>query len=444
MAITLEQYVEQLYLMGEKDIFYYGGKHNEETKQFYQEVGYDPDAFDYHSTEHLLYDGLLFPALSFIFGESDFAESIRFAFLKNCIWNMEVMTSDTQCKTPVVVFTQKFLSICHFYAQTYYVDGLENKEILTRVIRCLDPKIPSDLILPTYSAELTEEQNIDSLYCTFVMVLYGLLHEYAHIFLGHLQNTKARKMFQCTDAVYEVSNPSMEEEYQADELALDWILKLKTEYTSNDPDDMLYETLKRYDSFPSIFTILELDEKRRKLIPSTHPPVHDRLERLKRRVWLEHRETAERLDRLQNYLSKITWKGSDELRLNVIAENCPFTPEDIAALNNELSEHEIEVGVSEKGKRLSPPGSDIISFVIYVTAGFFNSGGDIDLLATKIKWLVKLTSKYLSKLVPPKTPARFTYKDRVKEITFEGFSDSQGDTLADAIAYALTGKDGSS
>lgn len=443
MNITLEQYIEHLYKASEAKIFYFVDNIDNETKKYYEQVGYDLDEFDYHSTESFIYDGLIYPALEFIMGSDNFVESSRFVYLKDCIWMAQAMPSISSDETPIVTISQKFLSLCHFYVQTYYLEGLDHKEILQRIVRCVYPTKPDDLLLPIYSAHLTEKQNIYSLYDSFAMVLYTVLHEYAHVYLGHLADTAKVEMFQGSNAAYEVNSSSLEREHQADLLATQWMLKLHHEYTNDDPEDMLLGTIRHFESFPSVFVIIGLHERSKRLSPETHPSVIDRMEWIKEQLSsdksIEADDLIERLNKVQNYLRKITWKESEDMKISAIINAQSLKLEDVDALNNKLKEFAIEVGVPKKGTRMFPLDNDIISIMIFVGSGFIASGGDVGLLRDKIKKLLETAWSSLYKNISRPTPMSVSFQGNEKTITASGVTDKeQQNKLIDAIVHAIT------
>jgi hypothetical protein len=443
MDITLEQYVDQLYKASEAKIFYFADSINNDTRRYYEQVGYDLDTFDYHSTEPFIYDGLIYPALSFIMGDDNFVEDSRFVYLKDCIWMAQAMPSVSSDETPIVTISQKFLSLCHFYVQTYYMEGLSNKEILQRIVRCIYPTKPDDLVLPIYSAYLTEEQNIFSLYDSFAMILYTVLHEYAHVYLGHLKDTSKVELFQGSNEVYEVNTPSIEREHQADLLAVKWMLKLRNEYTSNDPEDMLLGTIRHFESFPSVFVIIGLHERAKKLNPQTHPSVNDRIEWLKNQLCRDERsetqELIKRLNKVQNYLKKITWKESEEMKISAVINAQFFNVDDVNAINDELKEYEIEVGIPKRGAGMFPLDNDTISIMIFVGSGFIASGGDLVLLREKMKKLLETAWGILLKSINRPTPMSVIFQGKEKTAMVTGITDKdQQNKMIDAIVQAIT------
>jgi len=443
MNITLEQYIEHLYKASEAKIFCFANNIDDNTKKFYEQVGYDLDEFDYHSTESFIYDGLIYPALEFIMGNDELAESSRFVYLKDCIWMAQAMPSISSDETPIVTISQKFLSLCHFYIQTYYLEDLDHKEILQRIVRCVYPTKPDDLVLPIYSAQLTEEQNIYSLYDSFAMVLYTLLHEYAHVYLGHLADTSKVEMFQGNNTAYEVNNSSIERERQADLLATQWMLKLRNEYTSDDPEDMLLGTIGHFESFPSVFVIIGLHERSKRLNPETHPSVNDRMEWIKEQLnsdkSIETNDLIERLNKIQNYLKKISWKESEDMKISAIINAQSLKSEDVDTLNEKLNEYAIEVGVPKRGTNMFPVDNDIISIMIFVGSGFIAFGGNVELLRDKIKKLLETAWSSLFKSISHPTPMSVSFQGNEKTVTVTGVMDKeQQNRMIDAIVKTIT------
>ncbi|MCL2047911.1 MAG: hypothetical protein FWG87_04200 [Defluviitaleaceae bacterium] len=443
MDITLDEYIHQLYKASEAKIFYFSDSVDNETKKYYEKVGYDLNEFDYHSTEPFLYEGLIYPALTFIMGNDEFVESSRFVYLKDCMWMAQALPSMSSDETPIIIISQKFLSLCHFYVQTYYFEGLNHKEILQRIVRCVYPTKPDDLVLPILSAKLTEEQNIYSLYDSFAMILYTVLHEYAHVYLGHLTDTSKVEMFQGSNKTYDVNTSSIEREHQADLLASQWLLKLRNEYTSDDPEDMLLGTIKHFESFPSVFVIIGLHERSKRLNPKTHPSVNDRVEWIKGQLnndpSNEAKDLVERLAKVQNYLKEITWKESEDMKISAIITAQSFNTEDADALNGELKNYEIEVGVPKKATLMFPVDNDIITILIFAGSGFIASGGNLELLRDKIKKLIEAAWISLFKSISRPTPMSVSFQGNEKTVTVTGLTDKeQQNKMIDAIVKAIT------
>jgi hypothetical protein len=359
------------------------------------------------------------------------------------MWMAQTMPSISIDETPIVIISQKFLSLCHFYVQTYYLEGLDHKEILQRIVKCVYPTKPDDLVLPIYSAYLTEEQNIFSLYDSFAMVLFTVLHEYAHVYLGHLKDTSKVELFQGNNETYEVNSPSIEREHQADLLAIKWMLKLRKEYTSDDPEDMLLGTIKHFESFPSVFVIIGLHERAKKLNPKTHPSVNDRIGWIKAQLSSdenhEAQELIERLSKVQSYLKKITWKESEDMKISAVINADSINTEDIKALNEALKVYDIEIGIPKKGTGMFPIDSNLISIMFFVGSGFIASGGDLELLREKMKQLLVTAWSVLFKSISRPTPMSVIFQGKEKTTIVTGVTDKeQQNKMIDAIVHEIT------
>lgn len=250
-------------------------------------------------------------------------------------------------------------------------------------------------------------------------------------------------MFQGNSETYEVNGSSIEQEHEADFLAIQWMMKLRTEYTSNDPEDMLLGTIKHFESFPSVFVIIGLHERSKRLNPETHPLVKDRIEWLKNQlashVDSEIQALIERLDKVQAYLKRITWKESEEMKISAIINARSLSAEDVKTLNDELKEFEIEIGIPKKGTGMFPIESDIVNIIIFVGAGFIASGGSIELLRIKMKKLLETAWGILFKLINHPTPMSVTFQGNEKTVIVNGVTDKeQQSKLIGAVVEAIT------
>lgn len=443
MDITLEQHIKNLYGISEGKVFFYAGNLDDNTRHYYKDAGCDIEEFNYHTTEDLLYDGLIFPAFQYIFGDASFVNSARFIYVKDCIFSASVNLSPTADRTPLVIMSQKFLAICHYYVQTYYIDGLEHKEILSRIAKCVNPTKPDDLVLPIYTARLSDKQNIDSLYAAFAMVLFIMLHEYAHIYLGHLNHTSKAAMFPGSEIKFDINTPTMEQEHEADFIAVQWLLKLYDEYASDDLDDMLMGTLRFFDNFPSVYVILGLYERSKRLEAETHPCVKDRIEWIKEKIEKDDKAITKRLvgrlDNIQSYLDQITWREPEDMKVSVLINSNVITTDDVEALNNDLKEHEVEVGIPQEAYRMFQINPDAIDIIFYVGAGFLASGIGIDIFRETAKLALKTIWDRV--VVMKKAPASMsvTFEGKNEGFTVTNITDKeQQDKMIDALINKIT------
>lgn len=197
--ITLKQYIEQLYKASEAKIFYFADGINNDTSKYYERVGYALDEFDYHSTESFLYNGLIYPALEFITGDIVFAESSRFVYLKDCIWMAQAMLSVSSDETPIVIISQKFLSLCHFYVQSYYMKDLDHKEILQKIVRCVYPT--SQMILfYQYTPRILAKNKTFLAYMILLQWCFTRFYMNTHIFIWGIW-MKVDRELKCSRAI---------------------------------------------------------------------------------------------------------------------------------------------------------------------------------------------------------------------------------------------------
>jgi Zn-dependent protease with chaperone function len=129
-----------------------------------------------------------------------------------------------------------------------------------------------------------------------VQVLFVLLHEYAHITLGHLNENKLWQGHPLTSDSAEVFASSFQKEYEADEQAFRWLME--GDWSSLVEKDFLFgENNAPYiisELFVWLSGIAPANQSSYYAIPRSHPHPLDRAKNLLR------------------YASNIGW-GSDEL-----------------------------------------------------------------------------------------------------------------------------------
>jgi len=116
----------------------------------------------------------------------------------------------------------------------------------------------------------------------------------------------------------------------------------------------------------------------------------------------------------------------------------PVSIYDVSALNHELIEHNVEVGIPQEGYQMFQVDPSAIDIMLYVGAGFFASGVGIDVFRETAKLILKTIWDRVTKTKNGPTPMSVTFEGKSGPITITNVPKEQQDKVIDALVCYIT------
>jgi len=145
--------------------------------------------------------------------------------------NASAIMNNSKCDTPVVILHGQLLAVISQFAElqvliAYYDDKIQ--ELIRSFHEIIDGYLYQNyaIRLPVLESNLSEEQSLQVGLNTVFYEVFIILHELAHIYLGHLDTSGSEILYLNNEEKIFIHQNNKKKEFEADAKAMKWMVQM--------------------------------------------------------------------------------------------------------------------------------------------------------------------------------------------------------------------------